>query len=130
MLNRCSSQANPDMRGTKLEEYQKADINAINKGILDPINDLLDLNGKQWRPILGLMFAEQFGRNLDDFEQNKDIYFAAGATEIIHNGSLIIDDIEDSSKMRRGEPCSYIKYGQDIAINAGNFMYLAPLNNL
>ena len=47
--------------------------------------------------------------------------------EIIHNGSLIIDDIEDSSKMRRCEPCSYLKFGTDIAINAGNLMYFIAL---
>jgi geranylgeranyl pyrophosphate synthase len=58
--------------------------------------DLLDRGGKQWRPLLGLMFAECFGRtNLSDFEANKDVYFACGITEIVHNGSLIVDDLED-----------------------------------
>ncbi len=42
------------------------------------------------------MFAECFGRlNLKDLEANKDVYFACGLTEIVHNGSLIVDDIED-----------------------------------
>mmetsp|Transcript_6981 Transcript_6981/g.8413 ORF Transcript_6981/g.8413 Transcript_6981/m.8413 type:complete len:168 (-) Transcript_6981:410-913(-) len=75
--------------------------------------------------------AKCLGReNLDDFEANKDIYFSCGLTEIIHNGSLMIDDIEDGSELRRGEPCSYKKYGTDIAINAGNFMYFSPMLKL
>lgn len=40
------------------------------------------------------------------------------------------DDIEDRSQMRRGKPCTYIKYGIDYAINASTFMYYAPLVKL
>lgn len=43
-------------------------------------------------------------------------------TEIIHNGSLVIDDIEDDSDFRRGRPCLHKiqKYGVDISINVAN----------
>lgn len=75
-----------------------------------------------------MMFAEQFGRKLDDYEANKDIYFSCGLTEIIHNGSLMVDDLEDGSHMRRGDLCTYKKFGTDIAVNAGNFMYLSPMS--
>ena len=68
--------------------------------------------------------------NLEDFEANKDIYFTCGLAEIVHNGSLIVDDIEDQGELRRGEPCTYKKYGTDIAVNAGNFMYFAPMLQL
>ena len=45
---------------------------------------------------------------------------------LVHN-SLIVDDIEDSSELRRGKPCTYKIFGDDIAINAGNAMYYLPL---
>ena len=73
------------------------------------------------------MFAQIFGRDIVDFEKNKDIYFACGITEIIHNGSLIADDIEDKSLKRRGQPCTYIKYGTDYAVNTGSLMYFMTL---
>ena len=38
----------------------------------------------------------------------------------------MVDDIEDNSEKRRGDLCTYKKFGTDIAINAGNFMYFAP----
>ena len=76
------------------------------------------------------MFAEAFGRDCTDFENNKDIYFSCGLTEIVHNGSLMIDDIEDGSKMRRGELCSHKKFGVDVAVNAGNFMMISPMNKV
>ena len=65
--------------------------------------------------------------NLEDFQANKDVYFTCGLTEIIHNASLIIDDIQDGSEKRRGEICTYKKFGTDVAINAGNFLYMAPM---
>jgi geranylgeranyl pyrophosphate synthase len=42
---------------------------------------------------MGLLFAETFGRDVKDFEKNKDVYFACGLTEIIHNGTLMVDDV-------------------------------------
>jgi geranylgeranyl pyrophosphate synthase len=90
------------------------------------------------RPVLGMIFSECYGRKWDfieknqneDFENNKDILFICGLTELIHNGSLIIDDIEDKSLMRRGDKCIHIKYGTDYAVNSGNLMYFAPITKL
>jgi geranylgeranyl pyrophosphate synthase len=47
--------------------------------------------------------------------------------EVVHNGTLVIDDIEDSSDVRRGKPCTYKIFGLDISVNAGNAMYYLPL---
>ena len=98
------------------------------KALLEPVYDLYDRGGKRWRPTLGLIMSRCLGRNnLEDFEANKDVYFACGLTEWIHNASLIIDDIQDGSEKRRGELCTYKKFGIDIAINAGDFVYMAPM---
>ena len=102
----------------------------MNKAVLEPAYDLVDRGGKRWRPCLGLMIAECFGRDLTDFEANKDIYFSCGMTEIVHNGSLIIDDIEDGSLKRRGDLCTYKKFGTDVAVNAGNLMYFYPITKM
>lgn len=118
------------MELTTFDEYKLADIDGVNKATGVPIYDLLERGGKQWRPLLGLMFAECFGRDISKYEENKDIYFASGLTEIVHNGSLMIDDIEDGSHMRRGDLCSHKKFGVDVAVNAGNFMYIAPMNRI
>lgn len=88
----------------------------------------MDRGGKRWRPCLGLAFAECFGRDATKLED--DIYYTCGLTEIVHNGSLMADDIEDSSLMRRGQPCTYIKYGIDYAVNAGTLMYYIPVSKM
>ncbi len=47
--------------------------------------------------------------------------------EILHAGSLIVDDIEDGSRARRGGPALHHLYGLPVALNAGNWMYFWPL---
>jgi len=47
--------------------------------------------------------------------------------ELIHAGSLIIDDIEDGSDERRGAPALHRIYGTPAALNAGNWLYFFPL---
>jgi geranylgeranyl pyrophosphate synthase len=42
----------------------------------------------------------------------------------------MIDDLEDKSLKRRGQPCSYIKYGDDVAVNTGTLMYYAPITKV
>jgi geranylgeranyl pyrophosphate synthase len=46
--------------------------------------------------------------------------------EVVHAGSMIIDDIEDESLERRGAPTVHRIHGVPIALNAGNWMYFAP----
>jgi geranylgeranyl pyrophosphate synthase len=47
--------------------------------------------------------------------------------EILHAGSLIIDDIEDASTSRRGRPALHTLHGLPVALNAGNWMYFWAL---
>lgn len=96
-------------------------IEILNKTIADPIWDILDRGGKRWRPALFLLICEALEKNPIEF-----LDFAI-IPEVVHNGTLIIDDIEDSSEMRRDKPCTYKIFGVDIAVNAGNAMYYLPL---
>jgi geranylgeranyl pyrophosphate synthase len=50
--------------------------------------------------------------------------------ESLHAGSLIIDDIEDDSEMRRGAPTLHRTHGVPIALNAGNWLYFHALELL
>ncbi len=50
----------------------------------------------------------------------------AEVIELIHAGSLIVDDIEDGSAVRRGRPALHRVYGVPLALNAGNWLYFWP----
>jgi geranylgeranyl pyrophosphate synthase len=98
-----------------------SNLEALNKGIAEPTWEILDRGGKRWRPALFLLICEALGKNSEDC-----LDFAI-IPEVVHNGTLIVDDIEDSSELRRGKPCTYKIYGVDVAVNAGNAMYYLPL---
>lgn len=48
----------------KKSDFEEVEFEAINKGICEPIYDLLDRGGKRWRPVLGMVFSECYGRNV------------------------------------------------------------------
>ncbi len=54
----------------------------------------------------------------------------AEAVELLHAGSLIIDDIEDDSEQRRGRPTLHREIGMPLALNTGNWMYFRSLEKL
>ncbi len=98
------------------------DTEALTESIARPFWDLLDRGGKRWRPFLMLVVYEAIsGRDA------REILDFAIIPEVIHNGTLIVDDVEDDSELRRGKPCIHRIYGTDIAINTGNTMYYLPL---
>lgn len=98
----------------------KQDTEALTKAISEPVWDFLSRGGKRWRPMLMLICCEAVGGSPE-----KILPFTI-IPELIHNGTLIVDDIEDNSDLRRGKPVLHKLFGVDIAVNAGNTIYFLP----
>ncbi|MCK4835650.1 MAG: polyprenyl synthetase family protein, partial [Candidatus Aminicenantes bacterium] len=94
---------------------------AYTKLLSEPTWDLILRGGKRWRPVIGLLLLDALGKQPDPYES-----LVCVLAELIHTGSLIIDDIEDASLLRRGDECIHLRYGQDVAINAANTIYFLP----
>lgn len=73
--------------------------------------------GKRLRPLLCLLAAEAVG---GVWERALP---AAAAVELVHNFSLIHDDIEDRSSLRRGRPTVWNLWGVPQALNAGDALF-------
>lgn len=80
--------------------------------------DLLDRGGKRIRPALTFLGCECVGGKMEE------AIGAAAAVELLHNMTLVHDDIEDQSELRRGKPCIHRIYGVPTAINAGDAMLI------
>jgi geranylgeranyl diphosphate synthase type I len=74
-------------------------------------------SGKRIRPVLCLLVCAAAG---GDWRQALP---AAAAVEILHNFSLIHDDIEDASLTRRGRTTMWQIWGKELAINSGDAMF-------
>ncbi len=84
-----------------------------------------EAQGKRIRPLLVLLCTASAGGDW------KRALPAAAAVELIHNFSLIHDDIQDRSELRRGRQTVWVKWGVAQAINAGDLMFsLAHLSVL
>lgn len=75
--------------------------------------------GKRVRPVLALATARAVGADADRFLP------VATALELIHTYSLIHDDLPamDDDELRRGLPTSHVKFGEDVAILAGDGLF-------
>jgi len=100
------------------------DVETFRKAFCEPVWDFMSRGGKRWRPTFFLLLYEALGGN------PKEVMNLVVIPELMHNGSIIIDDIQDGSELRRGKPCIHKIYGEDIAINVGNFLYFYPFLSL
>lgn len=110
----------------KVRQSLKSELNQLNTLIsqsLDSSNPLMNQvidkylshKGKQLRPILVMLTAQLFG------EINKHTISAAAAVEILHNASLIHDDIVDESDCRHGQPTINAEWDNHIAVLIGDY---------
>jgi len=97
------------------------DIATLTASLAEPVWDFLDRGGKRWRPMLLLTCAEAVSGSVEAAEPLVPII------EFIHNGTLVHDDLEDDSDIRRGKPCLHKLFGVDVATNVGSAMYFVPL---
>lgn len=109
--------------GTAVDRYLR-DVDAadLERLVIAPIRAILDRKGKAWRSYTAVVcfYALRGDRARQDV-----VDVLLGLAEVIHVGSLIVDDIEDASPSRRGGPACHVAHGVPIAINAGTFCYFA-----
>lgn len=115
-----------EIRAAKLQEYVgkpvwKHDPPAYTETLAVPVWDLIARNGKRWRSLFALLLLEAFGVSSQPYRA-----LFSTVPELTHSGALIIDDIEDHSRMRRGKKCIHLSYGLDVSLNAANTLYYLP----
>lgn len=106
-------------------------LETIEHHLLDPVQDILTRASKNFRAQLvqaGFDLALELEKKNESGEAQREQCKALGTLlEMLHAGSLVIDDIHDNSLLRRGETALHIKYGLSKAMNVGNWMYFWPL---
>lgn len=104
-------------------EPELAEMNAIIRESLESDNDLMDAvvsnylltKGKQIRPIMVILSAKFFG------DVNPHVLHSGAALEMLHNASLIHDDVVDDTAMRRGKATVNNQWGNHIAVLVGDY---------
>lgn len=105
-----------------LDAEEIVDPRFWDSALLDPARDILGRSGKGLRARLLECSWHLAGGN----EQGPPDMLPV-MIELLHVGSLVIDDIEDDSPMRRGEPALHRRFGLPLALNTGNWLYFLSL---
>lgn len=106
-------------------------IKALNSAIFHPTWRLIESGGKRWRPIYGSMIGKLLGVNIENNgEKEKLLIDILSCVELLHTGSLILDDIADGSTMRRGIRCLHEEFGYGVGVNAGIDLIYFPFRQL
>lgn len=99
--------------------------------IIEKPEDLYDASrhlpmagGKRLRPVLSMLACEAMGKD------KMDVIPFALAVEIIHNFTLVHDDLMDKSTLRRNLTTVHIKYGEPTAILAGDLLFVKAFEAL
>lgn len=93
------------------------DAEQLGEALIRPVRTIIDRGGKAWRSYAAMACIDVVGGDSRKFLHWLPI------PEILHVGSLIIDDVEDRSTVRRGGPSSHLMFGEAVAINAGTAAY-------
>jgi geranylgeranyl diphosphate synthase, type II len=119
----------PDNLRDEIERYlegMRFSEEALTAGLDQAMRYSLLGGGKRIRPVLALATAQAVGL------QPSDVLPLAAALELIHTYSLIHDDLPamDDDALRRGQPTCHVKFGEDVAILAGDGLYAEAFRHL
>ncbi len=118
-----------------IKEYLKEDLQKVNSvmvsslsseiSLLDSTNKtLMSRSGKQIRPVLGLLVARACSGGFI----SKDTINYAAASELLHNATLLHDDVADNSPMRRGEPTVMSLLGGRASVLLGDYWLVKAMD--
>ncbi|OQW51565.1 MAG: hypothetical protein A4S09_10070 [Proteobacteria bacterium SG_bin7] len=99
----------------------------LSLSLLNPLREFLDRPKKQIRSQLvsvGFAISRSEHPETDVIKQISEIL------ESIHSASLIVDDVQDESLERRGQPSFHRLHGTATAINSGNWLYFLAIKRL
>ncbi len=82
---------------------------------------IIENSGKKLRPILTFLSAGNFGKI------NDNVYYAALSMELLHNASLIHDDVVDDTHERRGRSSVNARWSNKVAVLTGDYMLSTAL---
>jgi len=106
-------------------EERFSNLFEIKNNAFRDLNDFLLGKSKRIRSLICLLYLKSFGKIVQ-----KEIMDVLFSTELIHNASLLHDDVVDNSTIRRGVPNIYYKHGPKISVLTGDYILSIAVEKL
>jgi len=117
MVEQWHSSIHEDLE--KVELLMKETIKSDNSKLTDVCNYVLNSNGKRIRPAMCILAYKACGG-----KDTRKAIKTGTALELIHNATLVHDDINDQGELRRGAKAAYKQYSISKSIIAGDFLFV------
>jgi len=101
-------------------------LSPLEEKLYEPVKYYINIKGKNIRKHICNVLGKYFGI------ENKIINDVSNIIDVIHNASLVIDDIQDNSTLRRNNVCAHIQYGVALSLNSAYltlFRVFVEMNN-
>jgi heptaprenyl diphosphate synthase len=102
----------------RIEQLMDAELRSADAVMTDSLTYLFKAGGKRFRPVFTVLSA-QVGPKPDAAE----VTTAGAVIELVHLATLYHDDVMDEAEVRRGTPTANVRWGNNVAILAGDYLF-------
>lgn len=102
----------------RIERLMDTELRSADDVMTDSLTHLFKAGGKRFRPLFTVLSA-QIGPNPDAHE----VTIAGSVIELVHLATLYHDDVMDEAEVRRGAPTANVRWGNNVAILAGDYLF-------
>jgi heptaprenyl diphosphate synthase len=102
----------------KIEQLMDFELGSADAIMTNSLTHLFKAGGKRFRPLFTVLSA-QIGPNSDA----NDVTIAGAVIELVHLATLYHDDVMDEAEVRRGAPTANVRWGNNVAILAGDYLF-------
>ena len=102
----------------RIEQLMSTELGKADELMAEAVQHLFQAGGKRFRPLFTVL-AASLGPRPDD----PDVAIAGAVIELVHLATLYHDDVMDEAQVRRGAPSANARWGNNIAILAGDYLF-------
>jgi heptaprenyl diphosphate synthase len=102
----------------RIEQLMETELRAADDLMTEAVLHLLEAGGKRFRPLFTVLSA-QLGPEPDA----REVTIAGAVIELVHLATLYHDDVMDEAQVRRGAPSANVRWGNNVAILAGDYLF-------
>jgi heptaprenyl diphosphate synthase len=102
----------------RVEDFIATELRGADDLMTDAVLHLFEAGGKRFRPLFTVLCA-----HVGPDPENFDVTTAGAVIELVHLATLYHDDVMDEAQVRRGAPSANARWGNNIAILAGDYLF-------
>jgi heptaprenyl diphosphate synthase len=102
----------------RIEQLMETELRGSDDLMTEAVLHLFEAGGKRFRPLFTVLSA-QLGPRPDADE----VAIAGAVIELVHLATLYHDDVMDEARVRRGAPSANVRWGNNVAILAGDYLF-------